>query len=229
MKLVARGAIERPETRYLALIDEHGTERKASTRDVYELLTEELRKLGVEPMPVPEPDRAFGPGKYDPVALESFQRKRLTQNELEELAKELAAKYNPTNMTGVQFDSFLDDLVKEGVLSENELGILGYHGTVVVGSIKNGNAGIFGSTTVDTDNPHWETYLRRYGYGNYSLLETNGNALDHVRLTLMWSKNPQGSEEFVKRIQTQNDALREMERILEAMKRVHNFSQAMRR
>ena len=41
-----------------------------------------------------------------------------------------------------------------------------------------------------------------------------------VRLTLIWSKDPQGGEQFVKRIQTQNDAFRQMERILEAMQRV---------
>ena len=201
--------------RYLTSVNEKGEEHRENIAADFEALRKEC---GYELPQLPKTDRVFAPGKYDPKALESFERKILNKDEVKELAAELAKKYDPTNMTGAQFDSFMDDLVKEGVLSENELGALGYHGTVAVGSLENGNINSMGgSTRVDTGNPYWETYIRRYGYGNRTLEETKGNALDYVRLTLIWSKDPQGGEQFVKRIQTQNDAFRQMERILAAM------------
>ena len=201
--------------RYLTSVNEKGEEHRENIAADFEALRKEC---GYELPQLPKTDRVFAPGKYDPKALESFERKILNKDEVKELAAELAKKYDPTNMTGAQFDSFMDDLVKEGVLSENELGALGYHGTVAVGSLENGNINSMGgSTRVDTGNPYWETYIRRYGHGNRTFEETKGNALDYVRLTLIWSKDPQGGEQFVKRIQTQNDAFRQMERILAAM------------
>lgn len=227
--LTVRESTQWPGLRYLTSVDENGEEHRENIAADFEALAKER---GYEPYQSPKTgrgyelhlpsktDRVFAPGKYDPKALESFERKILNKDELKELAAELAEKYNPTNMTEAEFDSFMDDLVKEGILSEYELGALGYHGTVAVGSLANGNIySMGGSTRVDTSNPYWDTYFQRYGYSNRSLQETKGNALDYVRLTLMWSKDPQGGDQFVKRIQTQNSAFGEMERILAAMQR----------
>lgn len=222
MMLVSRESLERPGTRHLVLINEQGEEREASTKDIYDEL---LKTLGENWTPPPKTDRVFGPGKYDPKALESFERKILNKDELKELAAELAKKYDPTHMTGAEFDAFMDDLVKEGVLSENELGVLGYHGSVAIGSAAYGDIySMGGSMRADTSSPYWDTYFQRYGYSNRSLQETKGNALDYVRLTLLWSKDPQGGEQFVKRIETQNSAFRQMERILDAMQRQRRYA-----
>lgn len=214
--LTVRESVKWPGLRYLTSVNEQGEEHPENIAADFEALRKER---GMEPFQPPKTDRVFAPGKYDPKALESFERKKLTRDELKELAAELAEKYNPTNMTEAEFDSFMDDLVKEGILSENELGVLGYHGFVSLGSLANGDIySMGGCVRVDTNNPNWEPYIRCYGCGNRTLEETKGNALDFVRLTLLWSKEPQGSDQFVKRIETQNSAFREMERILAAMK-----------
>lgn len=43
---------------------------------------------------------------------------------------ELAAKYSSSAMSRTQYDSFLDELVDKGVLKEDELKYLGYHGLI---------------------------------------------------------------------------------------------------
>ncbi len=216
--LVVRESEKWPGLTYLASVNEQGEERSDMTAVFDELLKEQGEDW--TPPPKTDTDRVFGFGKYDPKALESFERKILNKDELNELAAELAEKYDPTNMTGAEFDAFMEDLVKEGILSENELGVLGYHGSVALGSFAYGDIhSMGGSMSADTSSPYWDTYFQRYGYGGHSLQETKGNALDHVRLTLLWSKAPQGGEQFVKRIETQNSAFREMERILDAMRR----------
>ncbi len=80
------------------------------------------------------------PAPYDPS--EAFERRELTEDELNELAN----KYDPTNMTREEYDSFLDDLVEQGILSKNELGPLGYHGFITVGSLAEGGTGLTGGS-----------------------------------------------------------------------------------
>lgn len=160
-----------------------------------------------------------GLGRYDPVALETFERKILNKDELNELAAELAEKYDPTHMTGAEFDAFMDDLVKEGVLSEDELGVLGYHGFTVLWSPFEGDGmtGWRGCETLDTSNPEWDTYYSRYGRVS-SLQDCNGDALAYTKL-MSFFKNPSGSDAFVKYAQTQRGDYAIIANILEAMQR----------
>lgn len=84
------------------------------------------------------------PAPYDPS--EAFERRELTEDELNELAAELANKYDPTNMTREEYDSFPDDLAEQGILSKNELGPLGYHGFITVGSLAEGGTCLTGGS-----------------------------------------------------------------------------------
>ncbi len=156
-----------------------------------------------------------GPGRYDPVALETFERRKLTSEELSKLAAELGKKYDPSSMTQEELDSFMDDLVEEGLLSKDELGALGYHGIVVVGNVLDG--GVAGCQVYETSNPEWDIYFGRYGYVG-SLQECGGDALAYTKL-MSFFKNPSGSDAFVKRAQTQHDGYKIMADILEAMQR----------
>lgn len=166
--------------------------------------------------PVKTPVLPNGPGRYDPAALETFERRKPTNQELSALAAELAKKYDPSSMTREEMDSFMDDLVAEGLLSEDELGALGYHGFVVLWSPFN-DGGMIGCQTRDTSNLEWETYFNRYGYAS-SLQECNGDALAYTKL-MGFFKNPSGSDVFVKYTQTQHDAYTTMANVLEAMQR----------
>ncbi len=157
-----------------------------------------------------------GPGRYDPVALETFERRQLTDQELSALAAELAEKYDPSNMTREEMDSFMEDLVAEGLLSLDELGLLGYHGFTALWSPFNGG-GMMGCETRDTSNPEWNTYFSRYGYAS-SLQECNGDALAYTKL-MSFFKNPSGSDAFVKYAQTQRGGYAIMANILEATQR----------
>ena len=154
------------------------------------------------------------PGKYDPLKLEDFQRRKLTHKELADLADKFSAKYDPTNMTQEDYDSFLDDLVEEGILSEHELGPLGYHGIVVLGSFDD-VATFGGFCTRNTSSPDWDTYFSRYGYA-YSLQETNGNALAYAKLMSLIQR-PSGSVDYIKYKETQRSAYTAIANILEAM------------
>lgn len=113
---------------------------------------------------------------------DSFNRKKLTKSELAELTADLAAKYDPSNMTQEEYDSLLDDLVEEGILSRNELGPMGYHGFIVVGSLAEGGTGASGGTlSVDTATLHNNPFYQRYGLA-FSLSDTDGNALAYAKL-----------------------------------------------
>lgn len=120
------------------------------------------------------------PATYDP--MESFNRRELTGSEFAKLTAELAAKYDPSNMTQEKYDSLLDDLVEEGILSKNELGPMGYHGFIVVGSLAEGGTGVSGGTlSVDTATLHNNPFYQRYGLA-FSLSDTDGNALAYAKL-----------------------------------------------
>lgn len=120
------------------------------------------------------------PATYDP--MDSFDRRELTKNEFAKLATELAAKYDPVNMKQEEYDSLLDDLVEEGILCKNELGPLGYHGWIIVGSLAEGGTGSSGGTlSVDTATLHNDPFYQRYGLA-FSLSDTDGNALAYAKL-----------------------------------------------
>lgn len=120
------------------------------------------------------------PATYNPT--DSFDRRELTKNEFSKLATELATKYDPSNMTQEEYDSLLDDLVEEGILCKNELGPLGYHGWIIVGSLAEGGTGLSGGTlSVDTATLHTNPFYQRYGLA-FSLSDTDGNALAYAKL-----------------------------------------------
>lgn len=58
---------------------------------------------------------------------EPFTRGPLTKEDI----KELAANYDPTNMTQEEYDSFLDDLIEKGVLEKDDLKYIDYRGDAV--------------------------------------------------------------------------------------------------
>ena len=120
------------------------------------------------------------PATYNP--MDSFDRRELTKDEFAKLTAELAAKYDPANMTQEEYDSLLDDFVEEGILCKNELGPLGYHGWIIVGSLAEGGTGLSGGTlSVDTATLHNNPFYQRYGLA-FSLSDTDGNALAYAKL-----------------------------------------------
>lgn len=149
-----------------------------------------------------------------PGELESFDRRELSQAELRNLATELSEKYDPRSMTQEDYDSFLDDLVKERLLSEHELGTLEYHGFVVVGSLADGLQG-GGSWWIDPKNPDWSTYFSRYGYVS-ALRDVGGDVLAYTKMMSSW-QDPIGSTAFVTWAETRQNAYAIMADVLGAM------------
>lgn len=68
----------------------------------------------------------IGSARNDPYEPKAAARKKLTDQEL----NELAGRYDPRNMTQDQYDAFLDELVEKGVLTRGDTTWLGYHGLV---------------------------------------------------------------------------------------------------
>lgn len=58
---------------------------------------------------------------------EPFTRRPLTEADV----KELAANYDPANMTPKEYDSFLDDLIEKGVLEKEDLNYIDYRGDAI--------------------------------------------------------------------------------------------------
>ena len=166
----------------------------------------------------PKPDPSKAPGKYD--SNDTFERRELTKQELNELAAGLARKYDPSHMTQEEYDSFLDDLVEEGILSRNQLGQLGYHGFVVLGcspeEMKSGWGG-FCSRSEDITTHHNNPYYQRYGYA-MSLSDTKGDALAYASLMSLIHPGS-GSASFRDYIAKQQSNYEAMANVLEAMQR----------
>lgn len=147
---------------------------------------EEMLEWKRQYIPKTEPDPSKAPGKYDPN--DTFERRELTKKERNELAVRLARKYDPCHMTQEEYDSFLDELVEEGLLSENQLGLLGYHGCMVLGTLDDMKSG-WGSVSITSASDRSNPFYQRYGYVN-SLSDANGNALAYA--TVMSLMHPAG-------------------------------------
>ena len=76
---------------------------------------------------------------------EPFVRAELTKEDI----KELASKYDPTNMSQKEYDSFLDDLIEKGVLEKKDLSYIDYRGDL----IPNGEFVCVGHWDLLTDGP----------------------------------------------------------------------------
>ena len=173
---------------------------------------EEMLEWKRQYAPITEPDPSKVPGKYDPN--DTFERRELTKDELNELAARLAQKYDPSNMTQKEYDSFLDDLVEEGILSRNQLGQLGYHGMVCLGS-----GWMVGSYRCSEDimTHHNNPYYQRYGYAT-TLYDTKGNALAYASLMsiLYYGSGNAAFQNYAEKKQSNFEA---MANVLEAMQR----------
>ena len=168
----------------------------------------------------PKPDPSKAPGKYD--SNDTFERRELTKKQLNELAARLARKYDPTHMTQEEYDSFLDDLVEEGILSRNQLGQLGYHGCVVLGCSLENLTSWGGSCSYSKDimTLHNDPFYQRYGYIN-SLSDAKGNALAYATM-MSWLYPGSGSASFRDYIAKQQSNYEAMANVLEAMQRQRN-------
>lgn len=63
---------------------------------------------------------------------EAGPQKDVTRRPLSELdIKELAARYDPTNMTQKEYDSLLEDLIGKGALTKGDMSYLDYRGDLV--------------------------------------------------------------------------------------------------
>ena len=167
----------------------------------------------------PEADPSKAPGKYD--SNDTFERRELTKDELKELATRLAEKYDPSNMTQEEYDSFLDDLVDEGILSRNQLGQLGYHGTFVLGSLKDATIGEMGGIYMRSEDimtHHNNPYYQRYGYA-MSLSDTKGDALAYASLMSILYPGKGNSAYFQNYGEKRQSNFEAMANVLEAMQR----------
>lgn len=144
---------------------------------------------------------------------EPFTRKELTQKELSAFAAKLSEKYNPRNMTQQDYESFLEDLVAEGLLSKAEVETLGYKGLVVVGNVSDGS--FLGAVSVETKTLNNNPYYNRYGLVS-SLRDTNGDALAYAVLMSLW-KNPNGSAAFLDFEEKRHNGYTIMADVLKAM------------
>ena len=180
---------------------------------------EEMLEWKRQYAPKTEPDPSKAPGKYD--SNDTFERRELTKQELNELAARLAEKYDPSNMTQEEYDSFLDDLVEEGILSRNQLGQLGYHGWVVLGSLKDATLSEMGGCYIrskDIMTPHNNPYYQRYGYA-MSLYDTKGNALAYASLMSILYPGSGSSAYFQNYAEKKQSNFEAMANVLEAMQR----------
>ena len=173
---------------------------------------EEMLEWQRQYIPKREPDPSKAPGIYDPN--DTFESKSLTKDELNKLAARLARKYDPCNMTQEEYDSFLDDLVEEGILSRNQLGQLGYHGMICLGS-----GWMIGSYRCSEDimTHHNNPYYQRYGYAT-TLSDTKGNALAYASLMsiLYYGSGNAAFQNYAEKKQSNFEA---MAQVLEAMQR----------
>lgn len=178
---------------------------------------EEMLEWKRQYAPVTEPDPSKAPGRYDPN--DTFERRELTRQELKELAARLAGKYDPSRMTQEEYDSFLDDLVEEGILSRNQLGQLGYHGLVVLGCSLENLTSWGGSCSYSKDIMalHNDPFYQRYGYIN-SLSDAKGNALAYATM-MSWLYPGSGSTSFRDYIAKQQSNYEAMAEVLQAMQR----------
>ena len=170
-------------------------------------------------IPKREPDPSKAPGIYDPN--DTFERRSLTRDELNELAGRLAQKYDPRNMTQEEYDSFLDDLVAEGILSENQLGILGYHGIFTLGSLKDATISELGGSYMRSENimtHHNNPYYQLYGYA-MTLHDTKGDALAYASLRSILYPGNGNSAYFTNRAEKEQSNFEAMKQVLEAMQR----------
>lgn len=151
------------------------------------------------------------PVPFDPLA-GPFERKILTKDELNKLATELAAKYDPTNMTQEEYDSLLFELVDQGILCENDLGVMGLHGHFALGY--GWSSGSFG---VSTETLHSNPYYQRYGSAK-SLYDTNGNALAYASLVALF-KPGAGNEAWRAYAETKQSSHEALANVLEAVQR----------
>ena len=152
---------------------------------------------------------------------EPFTRKELTRAELAEFAAGLSEKYDPRSMTQEDYDSFLEDLMVEGLLSKDEVVTLGYKGAVVIGTadslMEDGAAypSFGGSCSVDNKTLESNPYYNRYGLVS-SLQDTNGDALAYAVLMSLW-KNPSGSAGYLDLFEKQNTGYTIMADVLGAV------------
>lgn len=105
---------------------------------------------------------------------------------------ELAAAFDPLHMTQEEYDAFLEELAERGILSEDDLGQLGYHGMYVVGTLDLvGSGGIVASILASnsSDPIGW--------CAQPGLTQTNGNALAMARIMASWEPVSAGSEELL--------------------------------
>lgn len=178
---------------------------------------EEMLEWERQYIPKRESDPSKAPGKYDPN--DTFERRELTKPQLNELAARLARKYDPCNMTQEEYDSFLDDLVEEGILSRNQLGQLGYHGMVVLGCSLEDLTSWGGSCSYSKDimTIHNDPFYQRYGYIR-SLSDAKGNALAYATM-MSWLYPGSGSASFLDYIEKQQSNYAAMTAVLQAMQR----------
>lgn len=148
-----------------------------------------------------------------PAAAPIASKAKLTDSDIAELAQ----KYNPNKMTQTEYDSFLDDLLDIGVLKKDEIGQLGYHGCVVVGSLAEGGFG-FGCGCYQAS---FESINKSpYGFA-MSLSDANGDALAYAKLMALW-KPGSGSDGFLAFAEKGNNSFTALADILEAMQNYHN-------
>lgn len=155
---------------------------------------------------------------------DSLNRRELSRSELAELAAELADKYDPSNMTQEEYDSLLDDLLKEGILSKEELGLLGYHGMVVCGTMSElaGEGGTGGMYSLDTAAVHNDPSLRRYEriYGcTLGLSDTDGNAYAYARLMALMTPTSGITAAWLTRAEKSQSSYQVLADVLEAMQK----------
>lgn len=128
---------------------------------------------------------------------EPFVRAELTKEDI----KELASKYDSTNMTQEEYDSFLDDLIEKGVLEIEDLRYIDYGGDLVVPGALSGHSICIGVGMIDffSDNPFdlngaifSSTWTGARGSApDISWRPTNSNVLSWAKNMSLWK--PSGS------------------------------------
>lgn len=150
----------------------------------------------------------------------TFTRRPLTKADI----KELAANYDPVNMTQEEYDSFLDDLIEKGVLEKEDLNYIDYRGDL----IPNGQLVCVGKWDLLEDGP-----LQNYAGGG-SLTWTGGsgsapsisyrpsgpNVLAWAKEMSLWKPNAVGStDSWLDTAGRRNNLLNVLADTLDAMRR----------
>ncbi len=149
-----------------------------------------------------------------------FTRAELTEEDI----KELTSRYDPTNMTQKEWDSFLDALIEKGILGKQDLNYIDYRGDL----IPNGELVCVGHWDILEDGPLkdcWGGALTWTGSSaapTISYRPADANVLAWAKEMSLW-KPSEGTEHWLGAANRRDDIFTVLANTLDAMQRQRGY------